>query len=82
MVDAHIGEKIVAYTATIARDYFAGLQAELDAACKELDCVKSKLKTQELQLEAFRAKLSDKEDDFNFRYSKNARHLHSFGLDV
>lgn len=47
-----------------------GLQAELDAAYKELNCVKSKLKLQEAELDASRVKYSDKEDDQNLRYSK------------
>lgn len=47
-----------------------GLQAELEAACKELNCVKSKLKGQEAELGSLRLKHSDKEDDYNFRYSK------------
>lgn len=48
----------------------AGLQAELDAAYRELNCVKSKLKLQEAELDASRAKYCDKEDDQNLRYSK------------
>lgn len=48
----------------------AGLEGELDAAYKELNCVKSKLKLQETQIDESRAKYSDKEDDQNLRYSK------------
>lgn len=50
-----------------------GLQAELEAAYKELNCVKMKLKLQEGELEKLRLRLSEKEDDFNYRYSKQYR---------
>lgn len=46
-----------------------GLQAELEAAYKELNCVKNKLRLQEAELETLRLRHSDKEDDYNLRYS-------------
>lgn len=49
---------------------FKGLQAELEAAYKELNCVKMKLKHQEGELDGLRSRLSEKEDDYNYRYSK------------
>lgn len=48
---------------------YVGLQAELEAAYKELNCVKSKLRLQETELDSTRLRYSDKEDDHNFRYS-------------
>lgn len=47
-----------------------GLQGELEAAYKELTCVKNKLRLQESELDAIRLKCSDKEDDYNIRYSR------------
>lgn len=49
---------------------FVGLQGELEAAYKELSCVKNKLKHQEADLDKIRYKNSEKEDDFNYRYSE------------
>lgn len=57
---------------------FIGLQAELEAAYKELNCVKSKLKLQEAELTALRYKHSDKEDDYNLKYSN----LNAFQLNL
>lgn len=48
----------------------AGLQAELQAAYKEGECVKKKLKLQEAEMEAMRTKYSEKEDGLNTRYSE------------
>lgn len=50
--------------------WIEGLQAELEAAYKELNCVKNKLKTQDSELESLRSKHSEEEDDFNIKYSK------------
>lgn len=49
---------------------FLGLHAELQAAYKEGDCVKMKLKHQEADLDALRAKISEQEDELNAKYSK------------
>lgn len=48
----------------------AGLQAELQAAYKEGEAVKKKLKLQEAEMEALRAKHSEKEDNLATTYSK------------
>lgn len=47
----------------------SGLQAELQAAYKEGECVKKKLKLQEAELETMRKKFSEKEDGLNSKYS-------------
>lgn len=46
-----------------------GLQGELEAAYKELNCVKNKLRLQETELDTLRLRHSDKEDDYNLQYS-------------
>lgn len=45
------------------------MQAELHAANKDCECVRKKLKLQDADLEALRGKLSDREDEFDARYS-------------
>lgn len=52
---------------------FEGLQAELEAAYKELNCVKDKLKNQEDQIDHNRAKHSDQEDEYNIKISKQIK---------
>lgn len=47
-----------------------GIQAELQAAFKEGDCVKKKIKLQEIELDKLRTKLNESEEDFNSKYSK------------
>lgn len=47
-----------------------GLQGELEAAYKELNCVKNKIRLQETELDNLRSRHSDKEDDYNLRYSR------------
>lgn len=47
----------------------SGLQAELQAAYKEGEAVKKKLKLQEAEMEALRTKHSEKEDNLTTTYS-------------
>lgn len=48
----------------------SGLQAELQAAYKEGEAVKKKLKLQEAEMEALRTRHSEKEDNLTTVYSK------------
>lgn len=65
---------IIKHLSITVLNYFSscllGLQAELQAAYKEGECVKKKLKLQESELDAYRAKMSETEDEQNLRYSK------------
>ena len=58
-----------------------GLQAELEAAYKELDCVKDKLKNQEDEIDHNRAKHSDQEDEYNIRISKQIQWHYAFKFE-
>lgn len=47
-----------------------GLQAELQAAYQEGECVKRKVKQQEAEMEVLRRKFASREDEFELKYSK------------
>lgn len=57
--------------------YRLGLHAEIQAAYKEGDCVKMKLRLQEESLDSLRAKMSDAEDDHNAKYSEQSTPTHN-----
>lgn len=48
----------------------AGLQAELQAAYQESECVKRKLKLQEAEMVTIRGKLSNREDEWETKFRK------------
>lgn len=48
----------------------AGLQAELQAAYQEGECVKRKVKQQEAEMEVFRKKFSAREEELESVYRK------------
>lgn len=47
-----------------------GLQGELEAANKELNGVKMKLKRQDGDIDSMRSTFTEKEDEFNIKYSE------------
>lgn len=47
-----------------------GLQAELQAAYQEGECVKRKVKQQEAEMEVFRRKCASREDELDAKYSE------------
>lgn len=52
--------------------FVAGLQAEIQAAYKECECVRMKLKLQEDDLLKMRTRMNDAEDAHHTRYSMNS----------
>lgn len=48
----------------------AGLQAELQAAYQESECIKRKLKLQDSEMVTFRAKMSAREDEWDTKLRK------------
>lgn len=52
--------------------FVTGLQAEIQAAYKECECVRMKLKLQEDDLLKMRTRMNDAEDAHHTRYSMNS----------
>lgn len=54
----------------VSNFWFSGLQAELQAAYTEGECVKKKLKLQEAEMTAQRTKHSERDDELGIKYSE------------
>lgn len=65
-----MGNRICLRNAAPAAILPTGLQAELQAAYQESECVKRKLKLQEAEMMTMRGKLSNREDEWETKFRK------------